>query len=557
MSASSNKKKADVLLIRRLLDHQLDAEEFAAFNDRLRTDPQFRCLYIRLSDLEAGLIDEFSETNLTGARDSTTTSWTSRRVTAIKWAASVLVTSAVMTFGAYLFWGAERLQDNPGPVSVEVRTLDSGVPVKNSSSFIEFASTGSVQVPDAAVVVRADNVLNDDVFVGQRFKPGVLHLKEGGVQIEFMSGAVLALEGPAELHIESKDLATLVAGQVNASVPDRARGFVLNAPDAAVVDLGTEFGVRIDQSGVAEVEVLSGEVQLSLLGDDGSTLRSQLVNEAENVRVDGVKQELTMLASGKSAFPEIQSADRFPLSVGPDYVNSVVENSPLIYWRFDDDSEGHIRNEVDEAWPAMIHQAEETPDGIRVINGQIRLESTSTPRYLATQDSLPALNESSYSVEFWAKPDSLPHATCVGLFPVEDKVALHHLSVIEVVTDTPFIHPPGAFRFLHRNPPGRQYEVGTNVYTKGVCTPGKWQHVVVVKDSARLNLYFNGELARQVTSVAPDCSGDFRLIVGQLNLFDTRRQFVGSIDELAIYPKALPPDVIHHHFQLIAAESHK
>ena len=63
------------------------------------------------------------------------------------------------------------------------------------------------------------------------------------MQLEFLGGAKLLVAGPAELHILSPKSATLVSGQAATRVLEWGHGFVLNTPEAVMVDLGTEFAV--------------------------------------------------------------------------------------------------------------------------------------------------------------------------------------------------------------------------------------------------------------------------------------------------------------------------
>ena len=44
-------------------------------------------------------------------------------------------------------------------------------------------------------------------------------------------------------------------------MPVRARGFTVLTPHNKVVDLGTEFGLAVDEAGAATVRVFTGEVQ--------------------------------------------------------------------------------------------------------------------------------------------------------------------------------------------------------------------------------------------------------------------------------------------------------
>lgn len=547
MSNDTSMNQNDDEFIRRRLGDLLDAEEFAVFSERLVTDAEFRKRYVRHADLEASLYEELSRT---AEGRAPYLNREPRRFAGVTFLGVVALAAAVVVFMAWQNSGT-RPEDKNAEQQIAEPDLQRPAQPQAPVVPLAFTSTASARVHDAAVVVSVAGVVEADLIAGMRLKPGVLAFAAGQVQLEFMSGAVVVLAGPAELIIESKDAASLVKGMVSARVPDRARGFVLNAPDSAIVDLGTEFGVKVNPSGTSEVGVLSGEVQLSLLGDDGSTLLSRLVIESESVKVDSPHQKLTLMDRSEVQYPQITAVPCSPLPVSDAYVRSVLDNQPQMYWRFSDAEGEIVQNEVSERWAAAIHQPHGLGQGIFVLDGQVRFESAKAARYLMTAEPLPALNEDEYSIEFWMNPDSLNHTTCFGLFPASDPHALNHLNVIEIVTNTPHVHPPGAIRFLHRNPPSHAFELGTNVYTGGVCTPGRWQYVVAVKDATGLSMYFNGKLARRVDTIDPDGAGDFSVILGQLNTYDFRRQFVGYMDEVAVYPSALTPAVVQSHYQLM------
>ncbi|MDA7915171.1 FecR domain-containing protein, partial [bacterium] len=98
-------------------------------------------------------------------------------------------------------------------------------------------------------------------LVGDALSVGVVGLDSGVAQIEFFCGATVILEGPARLMLESSTVARLQSGQLRAQVPPAARGFQIHADGLKVVDLGTEFGVAINE-GEADVQVFDGEVEL-------------------------------------------------------------------------------------------------------------------------------------------------------------------------------------------------------------------------------------------------------------------------------------------------------
>ena len=117
---------------------------------------------------------------------------------------------------------------------------------------------------------------------GESLGPGPIRLARGLVQLEFFSGATLWMEGAADVEIVSAWEARVRSGRVRAHVPPAARGFVVHAPGARLVDLGTSFGLNVSPDGSAAVRVFDGEVVVHPAGREGSTL-----GEGASLDVDG------------------------------------------------------------------------------------------------------------------------------------------------------------------------------------------------------------------------------------------------------------------------------
>ena len=84
-------------------------------------------------------------------------------------------------------------------------------------------------------------------LVGDTLEPGWLHLAAGLAQVEFYNGVRVVLEGPSDLHLISGRETHLSKGRLRAEVPHVARGFTVTTPKLQVVDLGTEFGVSVNE----------------------------------------------------------------------------------------------------------------------------------------------------------------------------------------------------------------------------------------------------------------------------------------------------------------------
>lgn len=122
------------------------------------------------------------------------------------------------------------------------------------------ATTASV-----AVLTRGANIVWEKTGLAPTMNaplsPGVLKLQSGVAEIEFFSGARLCIEGPAEIRLVSAGEAFCQSGRFSAHVPPQARGFKIGTPKGDVVDLGTDFGLDLNETS-SELHVFNGEVEL-------------------------------------------------------------------------------------------------------------------------------------------------------------------------------------------------------------------------------------------------------------------------------------------------------
>jgi ferric-dicitrate binding protein FerR (iron transport regulator) len=102
--------------------------------------------------------------------------------------------------------------------------------------------------------------LHEPLMAGHRIR-----LQSGFASIQFQQGAVVILEGEADLEITGPNRATLHQGSAVARVPEQAHGFTIDGPGGRVVDLGTEFAVRAG-GGQMDVHVLDGSVEAHPVG---------------------------------------------------------------------------------------------------------------------------------------------------------------------------------------------------------------------------------------------------------------------------------------------------
>lgn len=96
---------------------------------------------------------------------------------------------------------------------------------------------------------------------GERIGTGRIELESGSAVVQFDSGAIAVLSGPAAMQLKSRGSARLHHGQVTVRAPEGAAGFTLHTPASDVTDLGTEFAVKVEATGATEVHVIEGEVE--------------------------------------------------------------------------------------------------------------------------------------------------------------------------------------------------------------------------------------------------------------------------------------------------------
>ena len=103
-----------------------------------------------------------------------------------------------------------------------------------------------------------------ELAIGTEFAAGQeLNLAVGLAEITFDSGAKVILHAPARFTVGQSLDGNLQFGKITAKVPHSASGFTIDTPGGKVVDLGTEFGVKVNFDRTMHVIVYVGEVAVS------------------------------------------------------------------------------------------------------------------------------------------------------------------------------------------------------------------------------------------------------------------------------------------------------
>jgi ferric-dicitrate binding protein FerR (iron transport regulator) len=136
----------------------------------------------------------------------------------------------------------------------------------------------------AMEVVSADEV---PFQAGQRLSLDRLKLESGSMKFRLDSGALVEVDGPADVELLSAMRLRLRRGNVTTDVGDQAKGFVIETANAHVVDLGTRFGVNVGGTGSTDVVVFEGKVDVFEAQKNGKpSPQFASLTEGDALRVD-------------------------------------------------------------------------------------------------------------------------------------------------------------------------------------------------------------------------------------------------------------------------------
>lgn len=122
---------------------------------------------------------------------------------------------------------------------------------------------------------------------GDRLRAGRLELNAGIAELTFRNGAIVVVEAPAVLELAGPMRGYLHNGRIVVRVPPSASGFVIDTPRAHVLDLGTEFGVGVGQSGDTLVQVFDGTVVADFKNPATGAVEQQRLTAGQTVQFDG------------------------------------------------------------------------------------------------------------------------------------------------------------------------------------------------------------------------------------------------------------------------------
>jgi len=208
---------------------------------------------------------------------------------------------------------------------------------------------GSSQTSSAGPVGKISGLADcqwssDDAVAGQETVCAGrrLRVEFGLLEITYNTGAKVILQGPAVFETDAnggflamgrltgKLEKTTVTSQPLSPIPG---SFTIRTPTAVVTDLGTEFGVEVDQQGHTTSQVFRGSVQVRLAAEEES--KSVVVKENEAVRVEsdaGQTPSIRRIDAEPRRFARQLAGRRIPIQVFNTGVGVEIEQ-PDPHWQ--------------------------------------------------------------------------------------------------------------------------------------------------------------------------------------------------------------------------------
>jgi len=381
--------------------------------------------------------------------------------------------------------------------------------------------------------------------VGSVLPKGRLAFESGVIQVEFFSGARVILEGPADFELVSTNEGFCRHGKLRAFVPPQAQGFTVRAGTLTLVDRGTEFGLRLDRSGDAEVHVFQGRVEVHSQGarSDLAVGRALHIDPAGKLRpIEAADPEAFVTLSDLTLRSAVEAKSRYARWSG---ASDRLRQDPrvAVYYSFEDapDWSRELRSQRAERSPldgAII--------GCRWAEG--RWQGKKALEFKCPGDRVRFQDAGEYeslTLMTWVRVDALDRLFS-GLMLTDGWTSG---SVHWQITQH------GTLRLgIHGDKQSNDYDTPV-LFTAGQF--GRWIHLCTVynRDAREVVHYVDGRLANRLP-----LKFDTQLRLGAVELGNwgvplqgnvyAVRNLNGRMDEFALFGKALGADEIRELYQV-------
>lgn len=523
-------------LLSRLTDGLLEPAEAEELDGLLRGDAAARDYYRSHAAVHLALSEGVAEPAKTTAFPPV------RR--APRWPAFAAAAALVLA-GGTAWWS---LREGTHPKDPVARKVEAG-PV--------------LAVTSAATGVRWN--LPETAAGGQTLGPGIVRVFSGELSLSLVGGQSAHLRGPAEFELLGGGEFALRAGPAAFRTIGSQVPFIVHLPQGALVDNGSVFSAEVGPDGAAEVHVFEQQLTASTVGASGRTLEEIQLESGRSILVN---HRLSPGAKPAALFLRVPPP---PLSVPPAseaaYAAAILASSPAAYWRFESlDAARQVADETGRH-PLQLFERARLGGGDR--QRFLVVDNGDAAGFATPSGGIPGLDTArGITVECLLFSSAENHGTAIALeraepgpLPPDTPPSIRHAPQTFALERMArrgehlgHIHPDFALRAMFRAPAG--YVGGTNLYSRESHLLHRWIHVAAVHDGSRILLYLDGELSDSTEAALPFHNALLRPIIGRLqptNSEDQIRQWIGGIDEVALYGRALDAAEIRAHAAALQA----
>lgn len=383
---------------------------------------------------------------------------------------------------------------------------------------------------------------------------GEYHLERGCVRLEMVGGGDIIVQAPARFRIDSDQQVTLWSGRLVGHCPTLGRELIVQTPGATVVDIGTEFGVLVDQHGASQVHVFDGIVEITP-SSRAANSTPQRITRGQARHIDESGEHIAPIEHHELAF---MRGDEFRANVeanrGSAYHRWVryqyeLRRDPtlVVYYAMDP---AHMQGDTLLNLGSAGDVANATVVAAQWQPG--RFDNAQTLAFIDDQMML--------SADIPGNPNQVTIATWVKL----NKISYPHSGIImseDWLGDTPgYVHFGVKFDgLIEMSVTGvDQYALPIRSDT-ALVTPehlGRWVHLVVVYDNERnlFRIYRNGEKVMEQRIDAHYAAAFGRVQIGNwtanaLGWPEANRVLNGCMDELCIFYRAVTDDEVKRMYE--------
>lgn len=392
----------------------------------------------------------------------------------------------------------------------------------------------------ATVVDQLDPVWESstsDMDIGSRLwtNDGNCRLHKGIVKVQFDCGTEVIVEGPAEFELTGATRMFIHSGRFYAVIPNRAAAFTAVTPTAEVIDMGTEFGIKVISDGTTEVHMVRGRASLIAEGCDSGYELTQ----GQAARVLQGRLEI-------EAIPFQQK--EFTAYIPSPYERYAMSLNPFCYLSFDQYALSPLTDKMQMEEITNYRQ-----EKIAWIKGPDLGEGkTSSAVHFSGVDvdgmfvDIPVMDErKGFTYSLWVRPESVGESVIFVMQSVDGtifrEIGFDAGGQFQQITRKAF----GGNELLQMNP----------AKSKIIPQIGQWYHVAVTSLWGENKIiYINGELENKSSSKVGSYSDNEmfnKLYIGKAPDRYSKQTsgFAGSVCEVVIYNRVLSDKEIQRLYQ--------